>query len=63
MDYDTSLHTPEEVQNLLKTALKNIEHAHLDEILAIEQALVAHNPTQEMANEKIETLRQELSHL
>lgn len=61
MDADTTPKTQEEVENLLRMALKNIEHAHLDELLAIEHELAQSVKKNDDTDSKIQALKEQLS--
>lgn len=61
MNTDTIPTTQEEVEELLKKALKNIEHAHLDELLAIERELEGTPKEDDETEAKIQALKAQLS--
>ncbi|MBP6888440.1 MAG: hypothetical protein KBC21_01935 [Candidatus Pacebacteria bacterium] len=61
MESDTTQITQKEIEDLLKKALKNIEHAHLDELLAIEKELEVAKVESDDTDAKIKTLSEQLS--
>lgn len=60
MNTDTLPKTQEEVEALLKKALKNIEHAHMDAIIAIEEEL-KNQPKEGSEESRLQALKESLT--
>ncbi len=60
MEPDTILQSQEEIEVLLKKALKNIEHAHMDAIIAIEEEL-KNQPKEGSEESRLQALKESLT--